>query len=104
MNICLMSGVCTCLTASHYQQSRVLLNLKTSQPFEDVLVDLGQIIKVKDASKMYTTWGQEVSSCKNIDWFLAWKALITLITGPNEGVHWHALVGIPYNTTTRKRY
>ena len=50
------------LTIFDYSQGRVLLNLKTSQPFEDVLVDLGQIIKVKNAAKMYTTWGQEVSA------------------------------------------
>ncbi|XP_037076914.1 echinoderm microtubule-associated protein-like CG42247 [Pollicipes pollicipes] len=46
----------------HSVQSRVLLNLKTTQPFEDVLADLGQVVRVKDASKMYTTWGQEVKS------------------------------------------
>ena len=33
---------------------RVLLNLKTSQPFEDVLVDLGQVVKIKSASQLYT--------------------------------------------------
>ena len=33
---------------------RVLLNLKTSQPFEEVLVDLGQVVKIKSANQLYT--------------------------------------------------
>ncbi|XP_037085489.1 echinoderm microtubule-associated protein-like CG42247 [Pollicipes pollicipes] len=43
-------------------QSYVHLNLKTTQRFEDVLQDLGQVVKLKDARRMYTTWGQEVKS------------------------------------------
>lgn len=44
------------------QQCRVLLNLRTSQPFEEVLEDLGQVLKMTGAKKMYTNSGQEVRS------------------------------------------
>ncbi|XP_055857090.1 echinoderm microtubule-associated protein-like CG42247 isoform X1 [Episyrphus balteatus] len=46
----------------HSVQCRVLLNLRTSQPFEDVLEDLGQVLKINGAKKMYTGTGQEVRS------------------------------------------
>jgi echinoderm microtubule-associated protein-like 1/2 len=40
----------------------VLLNLRTTQPFEEVLEDLGQVLKMNGAKKMYTINGQEVRS------------------------------------------
>lgn len=43
-------------------QCRVLLNLRTSQPFEEVLEDLGQVLKMTGAKRMYTASGQEVRS------------------------------------------
>lgn len=43
-------------------QCRVLLNLRTSQPFEEVLEDLGQVLKMNGAKRMYTVAGQEVRS------------------------------------------
>lgn len=43
-------------------QCRVLLNLRTSQPFEEVLEDLGQVLKMNGAKRMYTVSGQEVRS------------------------------------------
>ncbi|XP_035783494.1 echinoderm microtubule-associated protein-like CG42247 isoform X1 [Anopheles albimanus] len=46
----------------HSVQCRVLLNLRTSQPFEEVLEDLGQVLKMIGAKKMYTHNGQEVRS------------------------------------------
>lgn len=46
----------------HSVQCRVLLNLRTSQPFEDVLEDLGQVLKISGAKKMYTGTGQEIRS------------------------------------------
>ncbi|XP_058063513.1 echinoderm microtubule-associated protein-like CG42247 [Anopheles bellator] len=46
----------------HSVQCRVLLNLRTSQPFEEVLEDLGQVLKMIGAKKMYTNNGQEVRS------------------------------------------
>ncbi|XP_070506717.1 echinoderm microtubule-associated protein-like CG42247 [Chironomus tepperi] len=46
----------------HSVQCRVLLNLRTSQPFEEVLEDLGQVLKMTGAKKMYTNTGQEVRS------------------------------------------
>ena len=39
---------------------RVLLNLKTTQPFEEVLVDLGQVLKIRRARLMCTKEGLEV--------------------------------------------
>lgn len=46
----------------HTVQCRVLLNLKTAQPFEEVLEDLGQVLKMSGAKRMYTVAGQEVTS------------------------------------------
>nr|CAD7260678.1 unnamed protein product [Timema shepardi] len=46
----------------HSVQCRVLLNLRTSQPFEEVLEDLGQVLKMNGAKRMYTVNGQEVRS------------------------------------------
>lgn len=43
-------------------QCRVLLNLRTSQPFEEVLEDLGQVLKMPGAKRMYTSTGDEVRS------------------------------------------
>lgn len=43
-------------------QSRILLNLRTVQPFEKVVEDLGETVKLKNASKMLTSWQQEVRS------------------------------------------
>lgn len=43
-------------------QCRVLLNLRTTQPFEEVLEDLGQVLKMNGAKRMYTVSGQEVRS------------------------------------------
>jgi echinoderm microtubule-associated protein-like 1/2 len=41
-------------------QCRVLLNLRTTQPFEEVLDDLGQVLKMGGAKRMFTLGGQEV--------------------------------------------
>ncbi|XP_015605282.1 echinoderm microtubule-associated protein-like CG42247 isoform X2 [Cephus cinctus] len=46
----------------HTVQCRVLLNLRTSQPFEEVLEDLGQVLKMNGAKRMFTVTGQEVRS------------------------------------------
>ncbi|GBP26157.1 Echinoderm microtubule-associated protein-like CG42247 [Eumeta japonica] len=46
----------------HSIQCRVLLNLRTTQPFEEVLEDLGQVLKMSGAKRMYTISGQEVRS------------------------------------------
>ncbi|KAI4460973.1 wd-40 repeat protein [Holotrichia oblita] len=46
----------------HTVQCRVLLNLRTTQPFEEVLEDLGQVLKMNGAKRMYTVSGQEVRS------------------------------------------
>lgn len=46
----------------NYLQCRVLLNLRTSQPFEEVLEDLGQVLKMSGIKRMYTSEGEEVYS------------------------------------------
>lgn len=38
------------------------MNLRTSQPFEEVVEDLGQVLKMSGAKRMYTSTGQEVRS------------------------------------------
>jgi len=43
-------------------QCRVLLNLRTTQPFEEVLDDLGQVLKMGGAKRMFTLGGQEVGA------------------------------------------
>ncbi|XP_066155707.1 echinoderm microtubule-associated protein-like CG42247 isoform X1 [Euwallacea fornicatus] len=48
--------------ADHTVQCRVLLNLRTTQPFEEVLEDLGQVLKMSNARRMFTVTGQEVRS------------------------------------------
>ena len=45
---------------------RVLLNLKTTQPFEEVIKDLGQVLKLKDADRMYSLSGKEVKSFSHL--------------------------------------
>lgn len=40
----------------------MLLNLRTTQPFEEVLEDLGQVLKMNNARRMFTVSGQEVRS------------------------------------------
>lgn len=52
---------CSCIDPNA-PQCRVLLNLRTSQPFEEVIEDLGQVLKMVGARKMYTSTGQEVRS------------------------------------------
>lgn len=40
----------------------MLLNLRTSQSFDDVIEDLGNVVKLKHADRMYTEEGFEVKS------------------------------------------
>lgn len=40
----------------------MVLNLRTTQPFEEVLEDLGQVLKMSGVKRMYTVSGQEVRS------------------------------------------
>ncbi|XP_076041136.1 doublecortin-domain-containing echinoderm-microtubule-associated protein isoform X3 [Oratosquilla oratoria] len=46
----------------HSQERSVLVNMKTIQSWEDVVADLGQVLKMKGTLHMYTAWGQEVKS------------------------------------------
>ena len=41
---------------------KVLLNLRTAQTFEEVVRDLGQVLKLKGADKMYSLQGLEIQS------------------------------------------
>ena len=45
---------------------KVLLNLRTAQSFEEVVEDLGQVLKIKRADRMYTTDGNEVKSFSHL--------------------------------------
>lgn len=48
--------------SDHSVSSRVLLNMKTTQMFPEVLDDLGHVLRIRDGTiKMYTMWGAEVS-------------------------------------------
>ncbi|XP_050432030.1 echinoderm microtubule-associated protein-like CG42247 isoform X1 [Adelges cooleyi] len=46
----------------HTVQCRVLLNLRTTQPFEEVIEDLGHVLKMNNAKRMLTVSNQEVRS------------------------------------------
>ncbi|XP_042868750.1 echinoderm microtubule-associated protein-like CG42247 [Penaeus japonicus] len=46
----------------HNQERSVLVNMKTIQSWEDVVADLGQVLKMKGNLHLFTTWGQEVKS------------------------------------------
>lgn len=46
----------------HALRTKVLLNLRTPKPFEVVLRDLGQSVNIKNAKRMFTASGQEVSA------------------------------------------
>ncbi|KAG1709150.1 Echinoderm microtubule-associated protein-like [Nymphon striatum] len=49
--------------ADHSVSSRVLLNMKTTQMFPEVLEDLGHVLRIREGTiKMYTMWGAEVQS------------------------------------------
>lgn len=50
----------------HSVTERVLLNLKTTQPFEDVVGDLGQVLKIRGANKLYAKTGKEVRSFSHL--------------------------------------
>ncbi len=45
---------------------RVLLNLRTTQSFEDVVKDLGQVLKIRKANKLYTRRGKEIKSFSHL--------------------------------------
>lgn len=45
-------------------QCRVLLNLRTTQPFEEVIEDLGHVLKMNNAKRMLTVSNQEVINTK----------------------------------------
>lgn len=64
-------------------QCRVLLNLRTSQPFEEVLEDLGQVLKMNGAKRMYTVNGQEVRSFSQLRNEFADIDTFYLGVGPN---------------------
>ncbi|XP_060529282.1 echinoderm microtubule-associated protein-like CG42247 isoform X2 [Cylas formicarius] len=69
----------------HTVQCRVLLNLRTSQPFEEVLEDLGQVLKMNGAKRMYTVSGQEVRSFSQLRNEFADVDTFYLDTSPGVG-------------------
>ena len=55
------------VSAEDYEMSeRVLLNLRTTQAFEDVVADLGQVLRIRGANKLYTKKGREVRSFSHL--------------------------------------
>ncbi|XP_035225029.1 echinoderm microtubule-associated protein-like CG42247 isoform X2 [Stegodyphus dumicola] len=48
------------------RRSRVLLNLKTKQSWEDVLRDMGQAVGINRVTRMLTPWGEEVRSFSHL--------------------------------------
>lgn len=60
---CTLKSLCMYFhTLDNVLQCRVLLNLRTSQPFEEVVEDLGQVLKMTAAKRMYAVGGQEIRS------------------------------------------
>ncbi len=45
---------------------RVLLNMRTTQSFEEVVKDLGQVLKIRKANKLYTRRGKEIKSFSHL--------------------------------------
>ncbi|KAK0086038.1 hypothetical protein PV326_005710 [Microctonus aethiopoides] len=70
----------------HTVQCRVLLNLRTSQPFEEVLEDLGQVLKMNGAKRMFTVSGQEVRSFSQLRNEFADVDTFYLGTGASMGI------------------
>ena len=67
------------------------MNLRTSQPFEEVIEDLGQVLKMVGARKMYTNSGQEVRSFSqlrnefsDIDTFYLAQSVAGIGTAPSS--------------------
>jgi echinoderm microtubule-associated protein-like 1/2 len=75
----------------------VLLNLRTTQPFEEVLEDLGQVLKMNGAKKMYTINGQEVRSFSQLRNEFNEVDTFYLSTGPSGPV------GMPPPTSPVRR-
>ena len=46
----------------HSVRSRVLLNLRTPKAFEEIVKDLGQAVRMRNAKRMFTVSGQEVKT------------------------------------------
>ncbi|KAF2351084.1 Doublecortin domain, partial [Trinorchestia longiramus] len=46
----------------HSQERSVLVNLKTVQAWEDVVADLGQVLRMRGTIILQTPWGQDVKS------------------------------------------
>ena len=61
---------------------RVLLNLKTTQPFEEVIKDLGQVLKLNGADRMYGKSGKEVKSFSHLRQDFSEDDLFVISSGP----------------------
>ena len=63
---------------------KVLLNLKTTQSFEEVLDDLGQVLQIRRANKMYTAFGDEVKSFSSFRNEFSDQEIFVISSGPTE--------------------
>ena len=63
---------------------KVLLNLKTSQTFEEVVEDLGQVLKIRGADRMYTVDGLEVRSFSHLRTDFSNHEVFLITAGPTE--------------------
>jgi hypothetical protein len=61
---------------------RVLLNLKTSQTFEEVVHDLGQVLRLKGADRLYALDGREVRSFSHLRQQFADESVFVIAAGP----------------------
>ena len=63
---------------------KVLLNLKTSQTFEEVVRDLGQVLKISGADRMYTAHGEEVKSFSHLRNNFSDEEVFVISSGPTR--------------------
>ncbi|XP_040580643.1 echinoderm microtubule-associated protein-like CG42247 [Lepeophtheirus salmonis] len=68
----------------HSFQYEVLLNLKTTQTFEEILEDMGEVLKIKNANKMYTNDGREIKGFSQLKKDLAAENVFYISSGPAE--------------------
>ena len=61
---------------------KVLLNLRTAQTFEEVVRDLGQVLKLKGADKMYSLQGQEIQSFSQLRHEFHGEDVFIISSGP----------------------
>ena len=63
---------------------KVLLNLKTTQTFEEVVRDLGQVLKISGADRIYTAHGEEVKSFSHLRNDFSDQDVFVISAGPTR--------------------